>query len=304
MTTYGGFRSITDLQTRLYQRENQFNSFKDIDEEKLARIIKIKDSITSAFNDRYQGKRKSNPLNIEGLDLYLSFLNYVTNPQIHTTLPSFDERVLLLIMGADPQLHSFYKYLEAPAVEETIKKNGETTKRQYIDEQTYSSEVRDEIGFYDPKIRIFEEAYFKKYISKNQLVRESKRSKMNQLMNRAEKVKNFDSISDIRFEELKAMAEQYHLEFENADYKTISYHVGIQYDYFRLKTIAEQELMLILLLDPNMKALQIYEEESQVKNIALRCKDTLGFYSSSLIRLEKKYHQKFYPEVKLNQWAI
>ena len=302
MTAYGGFKPITDIRTKFYQRENQFNNFRDIDDEKMARILKIKDAILETYKNSKKGK-SSFKMTSDNLDIYLAFLNYVTNPQIHNTLRTFDERVLLLILGSDPELKTFYKYLEAPIIESDTVRAGKRVKQKYIDEDTYSSEVRAEIGFYDPKLHTYEEAYFKKYLSKNQLVKSSKRSRMNQLIERAEKIKGFDNITDERFEELKAMAEQWHLEFEDADYETISYHVGVQYDYFRLKTIAEQELMLILLLDPDMKALKMYEEESQIKTLALRCKAEFGIYSQSIINLEKKYKERFYPELKLSEWS-
>lgn len=304
MTIHTNFASISDTRRKLYQREHLFNGFKDISEERYAELIAIRDRIKRACEERTENRSSNIQLATTGLNQYLAFLQYVTNPQIHRDLPTFDERILLLILGSDPELHAFYKYLTAPVVEQITQKNGVKEIHKYIDEDAYSQEVRDEIGFYDPKLRLFEEAYFKKYVSKNQLVKESKRSKMNQLIDRANKVESFDKISDVRFEELSAMAEQYHIELGDVDYKTISYHVGVQYDYFRLRTVTEQELMLILLVDPNMEMLKIYEEESQVNRLAKRCIEAFGFYSQSFINLEKKYKKRFYPDLKLNTWSL
>ena len=49
--------------------------------------------------------------------------------------------------------------------------------------------------------------------------------------------------------------------------------------------------------------LKIYEEESTMKKVEQRILEEFGFYNKTMIALEKKLHDRFYPDKQLSVWS-
>ena len=56
------------------------------------------------------------------------------------------------------------------------------------------------------------------------------------------------------------------------------------------------------MVDPDLQMLKISEEEYKEPYVSERCIKEIGFFNPELVRLERKYHDKFVPEMKISDW--
>ena len=85
--------------------------------------------------------------------------------------------------------------------------------------------------------------------------------------------------------------------------KIATYITTNQMQLIGLNTFAEQLAFYILVVDPNLDMLRIYEEESMIPNVEERIIEEFGYYNAELIKIEKKFHQRFCPSKKLSVWT-
>ena len=288
---------------KFYRKEESSKGFRELSEERLSELSELiatkKDKTIDTLSPQ------------ENIEIYKKTLQYLTHPYIHFELETFDERLAYLILMVDPNLTIYKEFLKLNLISSI-----EITKVEDLEERkrlinlrnqtisTYKSTIRKKLGFFDSKLLKYEEVFFKRFLSNHKLITEVGSNNHNHLMLKAKTLKDFDSITDERYEELMNIAQGWlSLVPEQHNYKTASYNITNQKKLLGLTTSAEQLALFILLVDSNLDILKIYEEESMMKNIQERIIDQFGFFEPELLTLERKFHNRFCPDKELSIWT-
>ena len=302
-----GFVPMEHYRTKLYQRKKDSNNFLKLSERQLAevakKIYKRQEILSNTSTD------DAKP--ISKLEKYYDTLRHLTGPYVHLELPTFDEKIAYLIMTVDPYLVLFKEFLKLDLVSlEDINKVEDASERERLTKlrtktiAEYQMFVRKELGFYDPILLKYEELFFKRFYSGRELITDVQINNQDSFINKARFIKDFNSISDERFEELKQIAQMWLAVAPNKfNSKVATYSITNQSELLGIKSLKEQAALFILCVDCNLDMLRIYEEESLIPNVKKRIIDEFGYYSPELLNLEKKYHKRFCPKKELSIWS-
>lgn len=303
--TSGGFGKAE----RLFQRDVMFERFDKIDEDTYIKVYED----AERFKQILPSLRKENFSYSDKLSDYNSVLNYLLAPNIHFKLSSYDERILFLILTLDPNLDAYYTYIstEYPKKPTAIPfvKDNRTDEEKKQDEEEYHAEykmvknrmidtIRNQIGTYDQRIIKYEEAYFNTFVKHVSLVSDSKIDYGDFLSFMFNKVEDFSSISQERFNEINAMAQDY-LSIGEFDYSTTLFHILRQRDILHLQNKSEQLLFFILTLDPELTILKSYSELGNIGRLFEFMDTNFGFISNKAWATEEYYRRKFAPDIEL-----
>lgn len=302
-----GFIPIENFQTKLYQKGTSSNKFNNITEEELAIIAKKIYHRQQMYND----DRKYIPQKSQKLENYVRTLKYLINPNIHFDFPEYDQRIAFLIMSVDPELITFKEFLklQIQTIEEITREPDKKKRNQLFEERNqiisnYESSVREQLGFFDIKLLKYEELFFKRFYNKRELITEVGIHNEDNFIVLSLLVSSFDSISDKRYEELKRKANIWLSKVPSKHKTKIAiYSIQNQKELIGLKTPEEQLAFFILVVDPNLDILKIYEEESMTPPTKERILEEFGYYSKALINFEKLYHSRFCPSKMLTPWT-
>lgn len=303
-----GFIPIEHYRTKFYQKEKQSKRFQDMSEEQLVEIAKKiyrKKEITQENNSYYHQR------SISKLDRYQRTLLYLTNPNIHMDIKTFDERLAYLIMVADPELITFKEYLKRNimSIQQISRIEDEAERERLFTERSqtlneFETTVREQIGFFDVRLLKYEELFFKRFYNERELITEVGQNNEDNFLLYSVLVNSFDSISDQRYEELVEKAQTWlSLVPDKHRTKVATYSITNQKKLLGLNTMTEQLAFFILVTDPNLDMLRIYEEESMMPNVEERIIEAFGYYNKELLSLEKKFHTRFCPDKKLSIWT-
>ena len=286
-----------------------FKNFKGMTQEDVDRIkAKVehfkKVLCTKAF-------RRTSYLSNAGLDDYTNTLRYLINPTIHSELKTFDERALFLILSVDPDLKTIKAFLESEIVPLIDIENAEDSferaelsnlRREQIND--FINKVRKAIGFYDANILKFENVLIQGLFKTEDFASGVKLPSISSIMDRAEKVQNLDVINNMNLLRLKKLVEKWNIEAKDpSDLNSLAYNLLNNYKSLRIFTVEEQVVLFMLVADPDLDLLKIFEEESKVDIIKERALDELGFYGEGFLRVEKLYHNKFLPTKQISPWT-
>ena len=301
------FISIDYYRKKFYQKENSSKRFIELSEERLSEIKKNvqknKDAMTDTGSQRLEKTSK--------YDAYEKTMQHLTNPYIHLDLKTFDERVAYLIMMSDPDLVIFREFLKLDLMSyDEISKVADEEEREQLRQRRkkmiskYEAIVREKIGFFDPKLLKYEDMFFKKFLNEKELITDVGTNNQSSLIIRAKLLKDFNSISDERYQELLDIAQTWlSLVPDKCNSKVATYSVINQKKLLGLNSVAEQLALFILLVDSDLDMLRIYEEESMMENISRRIIEQFGYFDQELLILEKKFHNRFCPEKVLSVWT-
>ena len=292
---------------KFYQKEINSKKFLELSEEQLSilskKVYKMQEMMTSTLSQK--------PEMISKLERYQRTLEYLTSPRIYFELKTFDERMAYLIMMVDPNLVMFKEFLKIDLVSIAEINKAENEKERNILIKTrnqtiaeYETAVRGKIGFFDVKLLKYEEMFFKRFFIEKELITEAGSNNLNKFIMKVNLLKDFNSISDERYEELVSVAQNWlSLVPEKYNSKVAAYNVTNQYKLLGLTTPTEQVALFILLTDSNLDMLKIYEEESTMKNIERRIVEQFGYFNKDLLVLEKKFYDRFCPDKNLSVWS-
>lgn len=298
------FIPVEHYQSKLYQKDRDFKKFQNIAEDNLAEVAR-------KVYKKQEGILSTAKYPMSKLEKYQRTLEYLTNPLIYSEIKTYDEKIIFLILSVDPNLTSYKEYLKLDIVSmDQINKTEDSQEKKELLEQRkqtlldYEKKVRDLVGFYDPKLIKYEEAFFNKFYSEKELITEARNTNPENLIVRAKLLKNFDNISDERFEELKEIAKNWLAVVpEKNNLKTAIFSVLNQRKLLGLNNTYEQLALFILLADPNLDMLRIYEEENRMQDIETRIAEEFRYFNKELLTLEGKYHKRFCPDKDLSIWA-
>ena len=301
------FISIESYQAKLYQKENMSKKFESMAETDLAFIAKR----VYKRQEKLSDERKYTAEEFQKLENYVNTLKHLTNPNIHMELPEYDQKIAYLIMSVDPYLITFKEFLKIniPSADE-IAKEPDKKKRDTLSEERnetinrYKCRVRKQLGFFDARLLKYEELFFKRFYNKKELITEVGIHSEDSFIILSLLVSSFESISEERYQELKRKADIW-LSQVPSKYKTkiATYSIQNQKELIGLTTPEEQLVFFILVVDPNLDILKIYEEESMTETIKERILEQFGYYSNALINFEKLYHSRFCPTKMLSPWT-
>lgn len=301
------FIPIDIYRTKFYLKEKDFHGFEGISEEQLLAYSKFFYTKQDEFAEKQSYKFKRLPK----LERYERTLQYLTNPHIHFDLKTFDERLVYLIMISDPNLIIFKEFLKLDLVSLADIENVEDKKEKERLKQKrnhtlaeYESTVREQIGFFDPKLLKYEESFFKKFFNEKELITEVRSNNQDSLLSKAKFLRSFNSISDERFEELKDIAQAWlSLVPEKHNTNIATYSLTHQHKLLGVNNVVEQMALFILMVDSDLDMLRIYEEESMMSETERRITEEFGYFSTDLLKLEKKFHERFCPDKKISVWS-
>lgn len=292
---------------KFYQRDYDCNKFSKLSEEKVLEIAKKIYKRQEIFGKMYLNK----PEAIYKIDQYYGAMEYLTGPAIHLELRTFDEKMAYLIMTTDPNLFMFKEFLKLDLLDSSeIAKVTDKQEQERLMEikrktiATYESVVREKLGFFDIKLLKYEEMFFKRFFGKRELITEVNSNVQNSFLNNIKSLKDFNTITETRYNELVQVAQTWLSIAPNRfNFKVAAYSITNQTNLLGLKNFEEQVALFILLVDNNLDMLRIYEEESNVKDIERRIIEEFGFYNPELLILEKKFHKKFCPNKETSIWT-
>lgn len=298
---------LDSYRTKLFQRERDSKRFLELSEEDLVLLSKKVYKKEEIMDDvLLQGTK-----NMSNLERYRRTLQYLTSPLIGLEFRTFDERIAFLIMMVDPNLVTFKEFLKTDLISleeiEKVADDKEKCRLRNIRSQTisaYETSVREKIGFYDVKLLKYEELYFKRFFGEKELVTEVNSHNQDSFIKRSKLLKDFNSISDERYERLTDLAQIWlSVAPDKFNSKVATYSVTNQKKLLGLNNLAEQLTLFILLVDPNLNMLKIYEEECMIKNTERRTIEEFGYFNMDLISLERKYHDRFCPNKQVSIWS-
>ena len=297
------YTDLSVMRNQFYQRAVSFNGFRDITLEDVQGIL-------SLIKERKSRVTKPTSIFIStGLDNYIQTLRYLLNPKIGLELRTIDERLIYLILATDPNFETFNSFLasniisthdieSAPAVEQK-----RLAKERENALSAYETQVRETIGFYDPRLLKYESILKKGLLKSSGFFQGVIIPSINGLLKKADNIESFDNISSNILERIKLLKEKWCIEAKDPkDLNSLAYNI-LNNREIRLYTPEEQILFFILVADPDLRLLTIYEEESKRDRINERALKEVGFVSNGLIKSEQLYHDKFEPEKQVSAWT-
>lgn len=298
---------VDSNRAKFHQRSKEFKNFSEINEEKLVEISK-------KVYERLQQETSltQNKLGITKLEHYVKTLSYLTAPNVHTYIKNFDERVIYLIMLTDPNLVIYKEFLKVNIIKmSTIEsihdkklKEALNTRRTHQIE-LWQSRVREKIGFFDIKMLKYEEIFFNKFFKDKEILEGIAKDYAPALFNKGLEVTDYSTVSKERFAILKDKANVWLSNYQaGSDHRTLAYAICNQKNVLGLKNLTEQLIFFILVFDPELKCLTIYEEESRIEQMEQRTIEEFNYYDQNIIIAEKRFWESFCPDKQLSPWTI
>ena len=302
---YQNGRDIKTTQRMFYSRSVDFKNFTNFtaeDEKRIKALIEMKkQGLKIEYSDRIG----------VGFTTYREALEYVTSPGVFKVLKNFDEKLYFFINLVDPDLVSYYTYittellskkdLEAINEKKDLDAAIELRRKQMA---ILEDSIRQKIGFYDPTLIKYEEIYRKAFIKENYFLEDVKISQIPFLLGFMNQIHNFDKVSPERYECLVEKALMWiSLVTDSKDANSLAYNIIKQNHLLKLRNTEECLVFFIAAIDPDLRALKIYEEESKRERIEERTIAELGFYDPNLVKAEIIYHKKFTPDMKISEWT-
>ena len=103
------FTPIETYRTKYYQKAVSYKHFDGLTEDRMTEIKEI----LAKYNERRSEKQNTNVNHMSQIDYYIELLQYLTNPQIHFTFKTFDEKMYFMIQALDPEFEMQKMYLSS-----------------------------------------------------------------------------------------------------------------------------------------------------------------------------------------------
>lgn len=292
------YSQIDVARKRLYANDIHFNDFKDIDELEVNRIrdlVKSEDKELFSILPDYLHLGKK-------IAKYLAVMRYLGSTNTNDNLPTYDAKIVFLIEAIDPNLEMYKAYLEYPVISKSQIASEEKRAKQMILMQKFSNQkgeiedkIRLKVGFYDAKLLNYEATYFKNIRRNEELIPTINNPYFDKLAPIFQSSNRFKDITKSDNEGLILKAEDY-LSKYGANINTLSFHLLFQPELLGLNSIDEIIIFFILVMDKNLKVLDIYNAESVWDEVKRRILEEVGYYNKDLVLLEKAYQEKFVPD--------
>ncbi|MDE6140985.1 MAG: hypothetical protein K2G03_00125 [Bacilli bacterium] len=282
---------------RFYANWVKFRGFENIDAEELKRIkelVKITNETLFSFIPHSRNLS-------EKLEKYLAVMRYLGSTNTNGDLPTYDAKIVFFIEAIDPNLELYKAYLELPVVlKAQIAAEDNLTKKLKLNHMynnqlsNIESKIRLKAGFYDAKLLSYETKYFKSLRCHDELITNVNHAYFAKFAPIFQSSNKFVDITDKDNDNVVLKAEDYLGKYET-NLNTLAFQLLFQPDALGLNSTDEIIIFFILVIDKNLKLLDIYHEESNWDEIRRRALEELGFYNKELVLLEKIYQERFIP---------
>ena len=266
---------------------SSYNRFQDIDNVQKNKIVELSKSFYNSVSGNLMAQNYTNILN------YLSTSNGKcklcdTREITGCYNPTYDEYLVFAISSCDPECKMFTSYLKCNS-----KLNHDRKKNI----------VRKELGFFSEVLFKAEKDYYFKYI--NDLICDVTIDNSSYLSLISSTPSSFDDVSTERFDQISKLALLWNASVnEEHKYTTCLYNLIYQYKLLGINSLEEKLLFFVCAVDPELKLLSIYDEESKTNIMILRSLDEVGFYNPNLIKIEKTINKKFMPQKIVSEWSL
>lgn len=274
----------SSLHLKVYSKDNFFNNFANISEERLNEINNIVEQFTKIYIDQ-----KDKPF-----DIYLKALRYIANDkELNFKRINYDERILILILVVDPDLNIFKEFLNAYSAS--------NRKESFLPQRI----ITQKFGFFEPYLIKYENSYFRNFLPKPDLVSNVNIDFWDKLLKRSIFVSNFNNLSNEEIDDIFIKVEYFKSNVADpTNPNTIAFNALNAHNVLGFNKVQSMLIFFIANFDADLNILRIYEEESNIKNIKERIEQEIGFYYKDLIRLEKLYHERICPDKKVSIWSL
>lgn len=283
--------NLTYLEERIFKDSEKlgpsYNRFEDIDDKQREKIQNLSNNFYYSHDTGLRSQNYANILEYLSTAFGKTQLSKTGGYRDNVLVPSYDEYLTFIISSCDPQCSMYLTYLRCD------------NKMSYNYKKNM---VRKEVGFFSELLLRAEKDYYHKFI--NDLltdVRIDNSPYLSIILNNSNI--SFDNISSERFESISKLALLWNASVdENHKYTTCLYNLIHQSKLLGIKSAEEKILFLVCALDPELKLLSIFEEESKMDKIKSRCLVEVGFYNSNFIKIEKIVMHKYMSDKKISEW--
>lgn len=272
---------------KFYSNAKGFSQFEFIN----ADIVeKIKNKVMELLPERLYPKNSDKR--------YLQALKYLTDPKTKKVCDSFDEQILFLILAIDPDLTIYSYFLN----------NGYSLRESEEIRRSKANALVDfimtRVGYFDPEFIKFEEVFFLKYL-KNGDVMSHVNKDCSTFLDVLMTISSFKDVSESEYNFILKKAEYYFTVCEDPkSVTTLCFNVNNPNSVLELYSTPYKIIFLIMVIDPDLMALKIYEEESNEERIKERTIQALGFFHEGLAKAEEAYRRRFCPERNVSDWSL
>jgi len=294
-TIYGPLHHEIEKEQELYCLQKKFYSEKKEFSEFLKTRPDIRERIQNTLSSQFDEKRYPK----YSLKRYQAILQFLTSAKGNEEFPTFDEKILFLINAIDPELMLYYNFLRTGySLEEE-----EEIRNQKAD--ALISFMKMITGTFDGQLLRYEELYFQKWLKYRDIVSFVKQDYSKEFFALFKRVESFNEVSESSFYALKNKAENYFANCDDAkSVTTICFNMKNPNNRLELYFPLQKIIFFLLVIDPDLNALRIFYDESNQNKIRERIKNELGFYHEDLIRIEKLFRERFYPEMRVDNWSL
>lgn len=301
MSIYGGL-SLNTYIKQLFSGSVTYNKFENINEDKINELMEISKRFKSEKN---RGIERTE------LERYIRIMQYLVSSFEGKLLP-FDEKITLLINHCDPDLVHYKEYVSANILSKKAIQRAEVKEEKEFltnkrNKQIFDLEnkIRNSVGFCNLKLVAYERDYFNNVINKDKINLYPNEDYSVKLCSLIESV----SVEDFNESNLKIANEiAMKLIASYSDLKNFRLIVANalfnQSNLLRIDNDVVKLLTFMLVVDPKLNVLTIYENESNFKRIIPLSRIFIGFFSKDFIKLEKMYHDLLVPDKTVSEWDV
>ncbi len=298
--SYSYYASQIDIaRKRFYDASVKFDNFKSINEDDLKKIKKL----VNEENKNFFSKMPTPMYTNHKADRYLKVLRYLGTTHVDDKLPTFDAKIIFLIEALDPNLEIYKCYLKHPLIFSSIVRAESDAEKKKELQSIYDkqmgiieSDIRLNNGFYDTKLLYYEIKYFKAIKCRDKLLTDINHDFFHKLGSLFMSVRDFSSISDEENEIIILLAEDYWEKYKKPSVSALAFQLLWQKRFLGLSRNEELIIFFILVMDKDLRLLDIYNEESTWLDIEKRALEEVGFFNKDLVILEKMYQERFVPQ--------
>lgn len=272
---------------KFYSNAKGFSQFEFIN----ADIVeKIKNKVMELLPERLYPKNSDKR--------YLQTLKYLTDPKTKKICDSFDEQILFLILAIDPDLTIYSYFL----------KNGYSLRDPEEIRRSKANALIDfiiaRVGYFDPEFIKFEETFFLKYLKNGDVLSHINKD-CSTFLDLLMTISSFKDISESEYRFISKKAEYYFTVCEDPkSVTTLCFNVNNPNSVLELYSVPYKIIFLIMVIDPDLMALKIYEEESNEERIKERTIQALGFFHEGLAKAEDAFRRRFCLERNVSDWIL
>lgn len=283
---------------RIYSNYSKSKGFALIDDAELKRIRDLVKETNETHFAHIPCRRNHN----KSFERYLAVMRFVGSSNTNDDLPTYDSKIAFLIETLDPNLEMYKIYLEQAFVTEDQianeldeQKKANMIRSFEIQEGLIENNIRKKFGFFDKRILIYEAKYFKNVRKNEELFLNVNHDYFSKIVVLFNGVRNFDGVTEEENERVILLAEDYLSKYGKPSLNTLAFQLIWQKEILGISNFKEVIIFFILVMDKDLKLLDIYNEEANWNNIEKRSMEEFGFYNKNLILLEKDYQERFVP---------